>query len=180
MCGESRMPSSGWSTTFFSASNAMALNYSGVIGESLAYQPTTGQVVVSNIITNSDTVALPFSASINGQTVQYSYGPNGALDGVLKSSAAYGTFGTLADAFDDTLMWSAIGLFPPTAGCVCAIIQWNSSNGEILQYYNFTSFSQPTGCLADDLIIANNGVENTFAYVTDFFGYQVSTRYIRL
>lgn len=161
-----RSPSSGWSTTFYSAIRSMVIENSNQIPESLTYQPSSGLVAISNTV-NGEFFGIPIA--ISKQPVTYL---SSNMIQLSSSNESFGTFGLVADPGNDTNIWAAISLRPPTTTSICAFELVDSLTNRTIGFYDFQGLrNKELGyCFVNDLAI----VMSQAVYATDFWGYQVS------
>ena len=159
------MDSSGWSLTYFTAVRSMSIQNSDQIPESLTYQPSTGRVIVSNTI-DGTFFGIPYSYAANSVTSSQD-----SMIALSSFNSSFGSFGMVVDPLNDTLVWTAISLRPPTATSVCAFELVDTTTNATLALYNFNSLRNPTleYCFVNDVVVDND----LAVYATDFWGYQV-------
>jgi hypothetical protein len=148
---------------------SMALDNMNQITESLTYQTTTGLIILSNIIGNSNITGLSLASGVSGRAAVFS----GATLPLQGSSGPQGTFGIVSDPTDDRLVWAGEGAFPATNVSACSVGQYDTVSKQRLQMYNFSALkNNVTYCTPNDIVITTReGV--TEMYVSDFSGYRI-------
>lgn len=167
----SRDASTGWNTQSYYAAPAMSVESPNQVAEGFTYQQSTGKVLLSNVLPSSNTTAVYFSTAINGQVVTYT---STSTQNEFLSSSTYGTFGMVADPNDDSIIWAAVGLYPPTSTSACAIQSASTNTDTVTNLYDFSSVKNAElGCLVNDVAVQSSAGESVAVYATDLVGYRV-------
>lgn len=161
-----RSPSSGWNNQYYKAARSMIIQNSNQVPESFNYQASTGRVIISNTL-NGEFYGIPYSNMPTAVTYT-------AADMIPQSSTSnisFGTFGLVMDPVNDTFVWAALSLRPPTTTSICAFEKVNTKTRETVAFYNYSTFRNPTlgYCFMNDFAIDGGNA----VYATDFWGYQI-------
>lgn len=90
------------------------------------------------------------------------------------SNSSYGTFGLIVDPNDNSLVWAAVSLDPPSSTTACAIQAASTDTNTVTGFYDFSALQDTElGCVVDDVAVQSSAGLSVAVYATDFFGYRV-------